>query len=288
MALKLMYITKDPQVARIAEDAGVDRIFLDMEYIGKSKRQVRRNSLINHHTPEDVAIIRDTVSKADVLVRVNSIHEAGSGYGSSAEEIEAVIRAGAQFVMLPYFKTVDEVQQFLGMVDGKAKTVLLLETPEAVKDVDEILALPGIDEIHIGINDLCLGYHKSFLFEMLIDGTVEKLCTKIREKGIPYGFGGIARLGEGALPAEFIIREHYRLGSTMVILSRTFCDCSIIGDYTKIETIFREGVSSIRELEAICRKKQKEMEAGTGIGYFEDNRREVERRVARICEAMGK
>ena len=35
MPLKLMYITNNPQVARIAEDAGVDIIFLDMEYIGK-------------------------------------------------------------------------------------------------------------------------------------------------------------------------------------------------------------------------------------------------------------
>ena len=39
MALKLMYITNNPDVARIAEEAGVDRIFVDMEYIGKSDRQ---------------------------------------------------------------------------------------------------------------------------------------------------------------------------------------------------------------------------------------------------------
>ena len=37
--LKLFYITKDPAVARIAQAAGVDRIFVDMEYIGKAQRQ---------------------------------------------------------------------------------------------------------------------------------------------------------------------------------------------------------------------------------------------------------
>ena len=31
--LKLMYITNDPAVARIAVDAGVDRIFIDMEVL---------------------------------------------------------------------------------------------------------------------------------------------------------------------------------------------------------------------------------------------------------------
>ena len=34
MALKLMYITKDPAVAAIAEKNGVDRIFIDMECSG--------------------------------------------------------------------------------------------------------------------------------------------------------------------------------------------------------------------------------------------------------------
>lgn len=37
--LKLMYITNDPEVAVIAENAGVDRVFIDMEYIGKNIRQ---------------------------------------------------------------------------------------------------------------------------------------------------------------------------------------------------------------------------------------------------------
>ena len=34
MALKLMYITNDPRVAEIADQAGVDRIFVDLETVG--------------------------------------------------------------------------------------------------------------------------------------------------------------------------------------------------------------------------------------------------------------
>ena len=34
VALNLMYITNNPEVAQIAEKAGVNRIFIDMEYIG--------------------------------------------------------------------------------------------------------------------------------------------------------------------------------------------------------------------------------------------------------------
>ena len=53
--LKLFYITKNPAVARIAQAAGVDRIFVDMEYIGKAQRQGGMDTVQNHHTVEDVA-----------------------------------------------------------------------------------------------------------------------------------------------------------------------------------------------------------------------------------------
>jgi len=97
-----------------------------------------------------------------------------------------------------------------------------VETPEAVRNIDSILGESGIDYIHIGLNDLHLGYRMKFMFEPLVDGTVEMLCKKIKQKSIPYGFGGIARLGTGLLPAENILAEHYRLGSSMVILSEAF------------------------------------------------------------------
>ena len=37
--LKLMYITNDENVAKIADKHGVDRIFVDLEQIGKQERQ---------------------------------------------------------------------------------------------------------------------------------------------------------------------------------------------------------------------------------------------------------
>ena len=52
--LKLMYITNRPEVAQIAEQAGVDWIFVDMEFIGKDARQGGLDTVQNHHTVEDV------------------------------------------------------------------------------------------------------------------------------------------------------------------------------------------------------------------------------------------
>ena len=273
--LKLMYITNRPDIAQIAESAGVDRIFVDMEFIGKDKRQKGLDTVKSHHTVSDVRVIRNAVETAEVLARVNPIHEALPDYPSSKEEIDATVAAGADIIMLPYFKTAEEVRSFLELVGGRTRTMLLVETPEAVAEIDRILELPGIDEVYIGLNDLSLGYHLPFMFQLLADGTVEQLCFKLRKKGIFFGFGGIASLGNGLLPSEYIIREHYRLGSGCVILSRSFCDVSKVRHVGVINAMFLKGVREIRELETECDRHAR---------FFWESEAELQRRVAQICE----
>lgn len=249
MALTLMYITNDPVTASIAQSAGVDRIWIDMEYIGKAKRQGGMDTVMNHHTIDDIRRLRPLVTTSELMVRVNPIHDSSAEYTSSEQEIKDVISAGADIVMLPMFHSKPEVERFVRCVNGKAKVLLLLETAEAAEHIDDILAVDGVDEIHIGLNDLHLAYGKKFMFELLCDGTVDKLCRRFAEKGIRYGFGGIARLGYGLLPAENVIAEHYRLGSKMAILSRSFCSADKIDDAAELEKIFVSEVRKIREFE---------------------------------------
>ena len=275
MALKLMYITNKPAVAKIAEQAGVDWIFLDMEFIGKDARQGGLDTVQNHHTVKDVAIIKAAVKKAKVLVRVNPIHEALPDYPSSKDEIDATIKAGADIVMLPFFKTVEEVKQFINYVDGRAKTLLLMETVEAANHVDEILEVPGIDMIHLGLNDMHLELSMMFMFELLANGTVEKLGKKIEAKGIPFGFGGIATLDGGALPGSMVLKEHVRLGSSMVIVSRSFCDTDVVTDLNEVKRIFDTGIYGLRALE----KEASQADAA----YLEENRKAVVAAVNKIA-----
>lgn len=273
--LKLMYITNQPEIAQIAESAGVDRIFVDMEFIGKDARQKGLDTVKSHHTAQDAANIKQAIGKAELLVRINPIHDALTDYASSEEEIDAVIKVGADILMLPFFKTAEEVRTFVRLVGGRARTMLLLETPEAAEHVDEILAVPGIDEIHIGLNDLSLGYGMKFMFELLADGTVERLCFKFRRKGIRFGFGGIAAIGKGALPSEYVIKEHYRLGSTCAILSRSFCDAAKMESIDAIKETFVRGVKEIRQMEAECEPHSR---------FFNDNEKEVRRLVNKIVK----
>lgn len=62
---------------------------------------------------------------------------------------------------------------------------------------------------------------------------------------MPFGFGGIARIGDGLLPAEKILAEHVRLGSSSVILSRTFK--GEVGEHTGTKIDLSEEVGKVRQ-----------------------------------------
>ena len=215
--MELIFITNDENSAKCAEDSNISRIMVDLEILGKEERQGHLSTVISKHTLEDVAKIRKVVKKSKLLVRVNPINE------NSKEEINTVINLGVDIIMLPMFTTTKEVEKFISYVNNRTTTMLLLETPQALVRVDEILKIKGIDEIHIGLNDLHLGMKLKFMFELLGGGIVEYLSNKIRNKGIKFGFGGVGRLKEGLLlDPKLILSEHYRLKSEMVILSRDF------------------------------------------------------------------
>ncbi|MBO4461519.1 MAG: aldolase, partial [Lachnospiraceae bacterium] len=113
-----------------------------------------------------------------------------------------------------------------------------------------------------------------FMFELLANGTVEKICKEISEAGIPYGFGGIARLGYGDVPAELVISEHYRLGSTRAILSRAFCDTSKVPDIEEIERIISGELTKLREYEEVASHYSQE--------EYENNRSKLIEGVAKV------
>lgn len=249
MPLELIYITNNPAVARIAEENDVDRIMVDLEILGKEERQKHLNSVKSNHSMDDIHAVAEALTKAELLVRINPWHE------HSVEEIEKSIAAGARSIMLPMWKSESEVDAFLRTVNKRVRTTLLLETKEAVECLDAVLEHPLLEDIHIGLNDLHLSYELAFMFELLSNGTVEMLCEKCRNKRVPYGFGGIAKLSKGLVPAENVIMEHYRLGSSGAILSRTFCNAEEIGDLDVVAKVFREQMGLIRGFEETLAEK---------------------------------
>lgn len=215
--MELLYITNEMKEALKAEKAGVDIIFIDLEINGKIERQGHLDTVISKHELDDIKKIRKNITKAKILTRINPINK------NSSYEIDKAIEYGTDIIMLPMFTTAEEVEEFISLINSRVETCLLLETSQAFCRIEDILKIKGIDRIHIGLNDLHLSLGLDFMFECLSCGIVDILIEKIKKyPNIKYGIGGIARIGEGLLPAEKILCEHIRLGSDAVILSRTF------------------------------------------------------------------
>jgi hypothetical protein len=214
--MRFFFITSSPDLAAYAVARGVDRIFVDLEINGKVERQGHLSTVISRHNFEDVAAVRAAIPSAELMVRVNPVFE------GSREEVERAIGLGADILMLPMFRSPDEVRTFSGLVRGRARTSLLVETVGAMQSLVDIVKIEGVDEVHIGLNDLHLELGNDFMFEPLANGLVDAMAQTIQAAGLPFGIGGVARLGEGLLPAEIVLAEHVRLGSTAAILSRTF------------------------------------------------------------------
>lgn len=51
------------------------------------------------------------------------------------------------------------------------------------------------------------------------------------------------------MPAENVIQEHYRLGSTRAILSRSFCNVDNFNSIEDIDNVFFENIEKLRKYE---------------------------------------
>lgn len=261
--IKLMYVTNQVQYAKAAVEAGVNRIFVDLEHMGKEQRQSGMDTVKSKHTIEDVGAIRAVIEPpTELLVRINPLHK------ESAKEIDDVIRAGADLVMLPMWTSAQEVREFVRLVGGRARAVPLLETACAARDevLQPVLDECGVDEIYIGLNDLHLSKNQPFIFCPLADGTVARLATAIRARGVPFGFGGIATMDGGLLPGALVLGEQISLGADVVILSRSFCNSELsLDEFSSVMT---------RQI-AFMRQKERELSENMTAQLAVENHKKV-------------
>jgi len=219
MDFVLTAITDDPILAGRCDAAGVDRIGVDIERLHKRARQGHLPAArISSHELAALPALARVVTQAALFARLNPLHD-----GSAAEIAEA-LAGGARVLMLPYFTHAGEVQRFVRLVDGRARVVLLLETAAALVRLHEILAVDGVDEIMVGLNDLHLSMGVANPFELVAAELMELVSTAVRARGLRFGFGGLGRAGDETLPvpADLVFAQHARLGSRAAWLARSF------------------------------------------------------------------
>lgn len=241
--IDLLTITNLPDLATRCDQMPGMRLFVDLERNGKAARQKGHDTFISTHHVGDVSLIKAVLKQSKLMVRVNPVQM--DNLAASKSEVDAVLDQGADMIMLPMFSQPEEMRAFAGLVAGRTPIVALLETSGALSSLDSWIDTPGIHEVFVGLNDLHLSLGCSFMFEPLLKGHVGRVATAAKTRGLRFGFGGIARMGEGVLPGHDVLAEHVRLGSGAVILSRTFNRADTqVGEKT-----FEQAVGELRVAE---------------------------------------
>lgn len=215
---RLTLVTDDAALARRADRAGIERIGIDLERIGKAERQAGQDTRLSLHGMDDLARIAGAITQARAFARLNPIHP------GSAAEVEAALAAGARVVMLPFFHGAAEVARFVDLVGGRAFVMVLVETGAALVRLREILAVPGIGEVMVGLNDLRLALGVASHFEILASPLLDAVAAEVRRAGLPFSVGGVARVDDRALPVppDLVLAQYPRLQATGAWVSRSF------------------------------------------------------------------
>lgn len=203
----------EPSAVAAAQQAGVRDFMVDWECRGKEARQSGYDTEINRKTLEDLSRV---VSHAGAVTwcRIN-----GPGF-MVREEVDRAVEAGASIVLLPMVKTPSDVESFLECVAGRCRAGILMETPEAFREVAEIARFP-LDAVYVGLNDLMIGLGNGTIFHALADGLVDEVRFQF---DVPlFGFGGLTVLDGGyPLPCRMFLQEMSRLKCNMTFLRRSY------------------------------------------------------------------
>ena len=214
----LTLFTNNPDLAKAANTAGINRIGLDLEKMGKAHRQDAGKAWISDHQYEEITAVKAQLTHAELFARTNPVHP------GLKQEIDLLVEQEVDVLMLLMFRSVKEAATFIELVDGRAQVSLLVETATAAMRLRSIIQLPGIDEIHFGLNDLYLDMKLSNHFEVLTSGLLDMLAQIMSETTIPFGFAGIGRVNDARLPipSDLIYAQYPRLGATRALVSRVF------------------------------------------------------------------
>ena len=155
------------------------------------------------------------------------------GYGDRPG-IQQSLDLGADGVLVPYINNADEARQavscarypttgtrsvyfpqrsmnkegLLGYAGGANSNVIValqVETADCIKNIDEIAAVPGVDLLFLGQNDLCMsmGLYEKYEFPHMytspeIGAATERLVAAARKNNVILGLFlfGTARVGE--------------------------------------------------------------------------------------------
>ena len=190
-----------PFFVRYAAHNGYDGIWLDLEHRAMSVREVQSLLALGHQFDIDM-MVRPPTTERTALYRF--FEDGASGlmipFTSNADIARKIVESvkfppignrgldgaglDADFG-LSHFGA--EKSTFVEDANRETFVVGQIETPEAVANVDEIAAVPGIDVIFIGPGDLGMRIEKDPGCGLTIDAAVDAVAAAAKKHGKVWG-----------------------------------------------------------------------------------------------------
>ncbi|KAH6695377.1 Pyruvate/Phosphoenolpyruvate kinase-like domain-containing protein [Plectosphaerella plurivora] len=202
-ALGVRLVT-NPQVAQLAKNAGFDSVFIDLEHSSLSI--------------DDAGNISNAALSIGITPFVRVPYQCGNGF------VQKVMDAGAMGVIFPHVSNPSEARAAVSISKyppmgsrsmtgslpvfsllptestvvieesnaSASSVIVMIESREAVEQAEEIAAVPGVDVLLVGSNDLAIelgvpGGFRTEVFRSALE-TVSKACKK---NGKIMGLAGI-------------------------------------------------------------------------------------------------
>ncbi|TDH58675.1 aldolase [Dankookia rubra] len=194
-------MSRSAEIARIARATGHDFLFIDVQH-----------SLFNLETIGHIAQAAVALGVAP-FARVRSVRD---------PDVQALLDNGVTGIVFPDVNTAEEARaavaavrfgplgrrsvtggypyydfaavppaEALPAVDAMTFLACMIETREGVENVEAIAATPGIDVIHIGMNDLLTNMGKPGQYaDPELQAAIDRVIAACRANGVQFGCGG--------------------------------------------------------------------------------------------------
>ncbi len=205
-------LARTVDIATLGKTCGFDWLFIDMEHNSMdvdTAAQIAMASLAVGITPivrvpgkehHHASRLLDAGAQGIVVPHVDSVEEAR--YAVACCKYPPVGHRSAMGALPQYgYRSVPVAESTAG-ANAETFVCVMLETPAAIALADEIAALPGLDSILIGTNDLCceMGIPGQFT-DPRVEAAYRKVIDACRRNGIHPGMGGVY---EPALMEKYI------------------------------------------------------------------------------------
>lgn len=185
-----------PAYVKHAAHFGFDCIWLDLEHRNWTNRDVQAILAFSHLFDIDIMLRPPTLEKTGLY---RYLEDGAAGLMiplvNTAEKAQMLVDAvkfppvggrGLDSAGLDADFYVDGPEDYLSKVNDETFLVVQIETPEAVSNVEEIAAVPGVDGLFIGPGDLGLRL-KYDTSGLTLESAVEQVSAACQKHGKAWG-----------------------------------------------------------------------------------------------------